>query len=214
MKLQKLQIKYGYARKNSKDKEAEAQLKALHNAGVLLENIFVDQPAEREKFDQLKDCIEPGDVLVVKSLRQLGYSYKEILDEWTTLKSKLGAHIQVLDIELLDTSVKKRKFIDGSFISDLFQQIITFAAQQERTYIKQRQAEGIAYAKMLGRHLGRPSIPKPKKFNEIYDMWRAGVVSAEEAMKHLSLKRSTFERLVKERKEELKKEVERKVSLG
>ena len=196
-------IRYGYARRTSRDRKAEAQLSALHEAGILPENIFVDQPAEKEKLNQLRDCAKPGDILVVKSLSQLGYSYKEILDEWVNITGTQGVYIQVLDIELLDTSVKK-KHVDGTFISDLFLQIISFAAQHERDRIKQKQAEGIAYAKSQGKHLGRPRIPKPENFDETYDQWRAGVISAEEAIIQVRLKRSTFERLVKERKEELK----------
>jgi len=155
--------------------------------------------------------IQLGDLLVIKSLGQLGYNYQEILDEWQILTNTLGAHIRVLDIPLLDTSVKI-KHVSDSFTSDLFLQVISFAAQQERAYIKRRQAEGIAYAKSQGRHLGRPRIPKPFNFDDIYDQWRSGGVSAEEAMIRLSLKRSTFERFVKERKEELKKETEEKAS--
>ena len=202
-------IEYGYARKGSKDKGAEAQLKALLEAGIPAENIFVDEPAEKEKFRQLTNCIRPCDVMVIKSLAQLGYSYKEILDEWTAVAETLGAHIRVLDTELLDTSIDM-KHMTNSFVSDLFMQIISFAARQERAHIKQRQAEGIAYAKLQGRHLGRPRIPKPLNFDETYDQWRAGAISAEEAMASLGLKRSTFERFVKERKEELKKEERKK----
>ena len=204
----KQQIKYGYTRKTSKDREVEVHLRALQEAGISPENIFVDQPAEREKFKQLTDRIKPGDLLVIKSLSHLGYSYKEILNEWATVTGILNAHIRVLDIEFLDTSVM-RKNVNGTFVSDFFLQIISFAAQQERINIKQRQAEGIAYARSQGKHLGRPRILKPVNFNETYDRWRAGVISAEEAMVQVCLKRSTFERLVKERKEELKKEAKR-----
>ncbi|MCL2009556.1 MAG: recombinase family protein [Synergistaceae bacterium] len=201
------QIEYGYARKSSRDKEATIQLTALKEAGIPPGNIFVDRPAEREKFKQLADRIQPGDVLVLKSLCQLGYNYQEILNEWTTFTGPLGAHIKVLDADLLDTSVE-REDISGSFVSDIFVQIISFAAQQERALIKRRQAEGIAYAKAQGRHMGRPRIPKPPKFNELYDRWRTGIISAEEAMSQMNLKRSTFERFVKERKEELKRAAE------
>ena len=199
----KHQMEYGYARKNKKDKEAIAQLRALQEAGISHKNIFIDQALEREKFRQLMACIQPGNVLVIKSLRQLGYNYYEIANEWTTFTKDLNAHIRVLDIELLDTSAKM-EHISESFVSDLFLQIMSFAVKRERAYIKQRQAEGIAYAKSQGKHLGRPRIPKPLKFNETYDLWRAGGISAEEAMARLNLKRSTFERFVKERKEELK----------
>ena len=207
----KQQIEYGYARKSTKDKEAEVQLNALRQAEISPKNIFVDKAAERETFKQLIDVIQPNDVLVIKSLNQLGYSFLEILNEWETFTNILGTHIRVLDLPLLDTSVK-RKHIGDSFVSDFFLQIISFAAQLERDRIKQRQIDGIAYARAQGRHLGRPRIPKPLKFDEMYDKWRAGVISAEEAMALLSLKRSTFERFVKERKEELKKDSEQKAS--
>jgi len=200
------QVKYGYARESRKDKKAGIQLTALRGAGIPPENIFVDQPSEREKFKQLMDSIQPEDVLVVKSLCQLGYNYQEILNEWKAITTIQEAHVQVLDIELLDTSAKREE-ASGEFISEVFQQVIAFVAQQERNYIKHRQAEGIAYAKSQGKHLGRPRIPKPENFNEVCDIWRGGVISAEEAMIKLGLKRSTFERFVKERKEELKKEV-------
>ena len=204
-------IIYGYAQKTSKDKEATEQLTALHEAGISPENIFVDQPGEKEMFQQLTDGIQAGDMLVLKSLVQLGYSYHEILDKWKTLTQELGAHIRVLNIELLDTSVKRTQ-VDGSFISDFCSQILSFAARREREYIKQRQAEGIAYARSQGKHLGRPRIPKPLKFDEVYDRWRSGGISAVEAMTQMNLKRSTFERFVKERKEILRKESEEKAS--
>ena len=207
----KKQITYGYARQSSREKGIEAQLAALREAGISPENIFVDRPAEREQFKQLADSVQAGDMLVVKSLKQLGYNYQEILNEWTTFTGMLGAHIRVLDMPLLDTSVKRNN-IDDSFISDLFLQIVSFAVQQELAYIRQRQTEGIAYARLQGKHLGRPRIPKPLQFNETYDQWRSGGISAEEAMKRLNLKRSTFERFVKERKEELRRKNEQKAS--
>ena len=46
----KTQIEYGYARKGSKDKEAEEQLTALLEAGISPEDIFLDGPAEREEL--------------------------------------------------------------------------------------------------------------------------------------------------------------------
>jgi len=203
----KHRTKYGYARESSKDKKAVAQLTALRGVGIPQENTFVDLANERERFVELTELLRSGDMLVIKSLSQLGYNYQEMLKEWKTLTEEQGCHIKVLDLELLDTSIEKKEAKD-SFVSELFQQIIAFVAQQERNYIRQRQAEGIANARIQGRHLGRPRIPKPEIFNEIYDIWRAGVISAEEAMIRLGLKRSTFERFVKERKEELRKELQ------
>lgn len=71
---------------------------------------------------------------------------------------------------LLDTSYCKD--IMGTFISDLVLQILSFQAEQERTYIKQRQAEGIAEAKKKGIKFGRPRKGLPSNFDELYERFR------------------------------------------
>lgn len=60
----------------------------------------------------------------------------------------------------------------GTFISDLVLQVLSFQAEQERTYIKQRQAEGIAAAKSNGVQFGRPRKPLPSNFEELYQRFR------------------------------------------
>ena len=70
-------------------------------------------------------------------------------------------------MSLLDTTYCKD--IMGTFISDLVLQVLSFQAEQERTYIKQRQAEGIAAAKSKGVKFGRPRKQLPDNFDELYE---------------------------------------------
>lgn len=79
--------------------------------------------------------------------------------------------IKVIDMPLLDTSYCKD--VMGTFISDLVLQVLSFQAEQERLYIKQRQAEGIAAAKQKGTKFGRPRKPLPSNFDELYSRFRA-----------------------------------------
>ena len=53
---------------------------------------------------------------------------------------------------------------DGTFIADLVLQILSFVAQNEWEFIRKRQAEGIAAAKVKGVKFGRPPIPLPDNF--------------------------------------------------
>lgn len=53
-------------------------------------------------------------------------------------------------MELLDTRLHKDLL--GNFISDLVLQVLSFVAEQERTNIKERQAQGIAIAKAQGKY--------------------------------------------------------------
>ena len=50
----------------------------------------------------------------------------------------------------------------GTFLSDIVLQVLSFVAENERSNIRQRQAEGIAAAKARGVRFGRPPKPLPE----------------------------------------------------
>ena len=53
------------------------------------------------------------------------------------------------------------------FISDLVLQILAYVAETERTFIKQRQKEGIQAAKNRGIRFGRPKIKDSESFIDL-----------------------------------------------
>ena len=91
---------------------------------------------------------------------------------------------------LLDTA--RSKDLLGTLISDMVLQLLSFVAENERTSIRQRQAEGIAAAKRRGTRFGRPPVPLPDNFRQVEAAWRAGRTSLAEALAKTGLKRSTF----------------------
>ena len=123
-----------------------------------------------------------------------------ILDEWKDITKCIKADILVLDMPLLDT--RQKKDLLGTFINDLILQILSYVAEQERIFIRQRQREGIDIAlatgkTKTGRPFGRPKIKKPSNFNEIIEEWKNKKFTAREAMKILNLKPNTFYNFVK-----------------
>lgn len=162
---------YGYARVSSRDQNIDRQLIALKDAGVLEENIFIDKTSgkdfNRPAYKQMIETVTSGDMILLKSIDRLGRNYTEILEQWSYITKTMGVDIKVLDMSLLDTSLYKD--IMGTFISDLVLQVLSFQAEQERTYIKQRQAEGIAAAKQKGVKFGRPKKQLPENFEELYE---------------------------------------------
>ena len=64
----------------------------------------------------------------------------------------------------------------GTFLSDIVLQVLSFAAENEHTNIRQRQAEGIAAAKARGVKFGRPAVPLPENFHEVHRTWRNGEI--------------------------------------
>ena len=79
---------------------------------------------------------------------------------------------------MLDTT--KTKDLLGTFISDIVLQLLSFVAENERDNIRQRQAEGIAAAKARGVQFGKPMIPMPENFPELYEQWDADLISIKE----------------------------------
>ena len=90
----------------------------------------------------------------------MGRNYDEIIQEWRRITRFRESDIVVLDMPLLDT--RRGKDLMGTFLSDIVLQVLSFVAENERTNIRQRQAEGIAAAKARGVKFGRPSIPLPE----------------------------------------------------
>ena len=134
--------------------------------------------------------MKKDDVLYIKSIDRLGRNYEEILQQWRYLTKEKRIDIAVLDMPLLDT--RREKDLMGTFISDLVLQVLSFVAQNERTAIRQRQAEGIAAAKRRGVKFGRPQIPLPEQFAEVHQAWREKKLTLKEAAAACDMPVGTF----------------------
>ncbi len=128
---------------------------------------FTDKPSgkdfNRPQYIKLVKKLKKGDVLYIKSIDRLGRNYEEILRQWHILTGEKEIDIAVIDMTLLDT--RRGKDLMGTFISNILLQILSFVAENERSSIRQRQAEGIAAAKARGVKFGRPAVPVPDNFN-------------------------------------------------
>ena len=80
-------------------------------------------------------------------------------------------------------------------INNILIEVLASIAEQERVRTHQRQAQGIAAAKEKGKHLGRPGAVYPDNWDEVYEKWQSGEITAVAAMKQLNLKKSTFYKL-------------------
>ncbi|MBS7020391.1 MAG: recombinase family protein [Firmicutes bacterium] len=190
---------FGYVRVSSKEQNEERQVKALLESGVEEQFIFIDKESgkdfNRNQYQLLKMALRENDLLVIKSIDRLGRNYNMIISEWRDITLNIKADIRVLDMPMLDTT--KHKDLLGTFISDLILQVLSYVAEQERSFIKQRQKEGIIVAKNKGVKFGRPKIEKPANFDYIISKWRNKEITAKVAMQELDLKPNVFYKLVK-----------------
>lgn len=191
---------WGYARVSTKEqnesRQTEEILPLLSSPSHLIVEKQSGKDFNRPKYNALKDLMDTGDTLVIKSLDRLGRNYEQIKDEWKCLTDR-GIFIKVLDNPLLDTSKYSDNDLMAKFISNIVLEVLSFVAENERKNIKQRQAEGIAIAKAKGKKLGRPSADYPSNWVEVYTKWKQGSITAVQAMRECGLTKTTFYKLVK-----------------
>lgn len=194
---------YGYIRVSTKEQNPERQFLAMQEQRIPRKNIYMDkmsgQDFSRPQYLKLLKRLKKGDVLVIKSIDRLGRNYREILEQWQKITKEIGADIQVIDMPLLNTNFSHED-LTGVFISDLVLQILAYVAETERTFIKQRQAEGIAAAKQKGIQFGCKKMELPDKFETYYRMWNEGEISLRKAAEALQMNHTTFYRRCMEQK--------------
>ena len=185
---------YGYMRVSSKEQNEDRQKIALTEMGVPGNHIYMDkqsgQDFERTQYKRLLRKLNENSVLYIKSIDRLGRNYGELNEQWRIITKEKKADIVVIDMPLLDT--RREKNLLGTFISDVVLALLSYVAENERTNIKQRQAEGIAAAKARGVKFGRPPLPIPENFYQMHKDWRAGKITIEEAAKACNMCPKTF----------------------
>ena len=174
---------YGYIRVSTREQNEDWQLLAMRELPIPANNIYMDKQSgkdfQRPAYQRLVRRLKPDDLLYIKSIDRLGRNYKEILEQWRVLTKEKGVDIVVLDMPLLDT--RRGKDLMGTFLSDIVLQVLSFVAENERTNIRQRQAEGIAAARARGIRFGRPPKPLPDNFHAIHPAWRGKKITLHQA---------------------------------
>ena len=187
-------MEYGYARVSTREQNEGRQVIALADFGLLQENIYVDKQSgkdfERTQYQRLMRRLKRGDLLVIKSIDRLGRNYAETLEQWRIITKEKHAAIVVLDMPLLDT--RRSNDLTNELIADIVLQLLSYVAQTERDFIRHRQAEGIAAAKVRGVRFGRKPKEKPPKFQAVLEEWQMGNLSARKAAAHLGISCKTF----------------------
>lgn len=185
---------YGYVRVSSREQNEERQVVAMREFGVPEACIMIEKQSgkdfNRPVYIRLVKKMKPEDTLVIKSIDRLGRNYEEILEQWRYLTKEKRVDVVVLDMPLLDT--RNGRDLTGTLIADIVLQLLSYVAETEREFIKQRQREGIEVARANGVHLGRRAMTRPKNYAEIRSAWERGEISGRTAAKLLGISHTTF----------------------
>ena len=187
---------YGYVRVSTKEQNEDRQVVAMREFGVEDSRIVLDKQSgkdfDRPGYRRLTQKLKAGDTLVIKSIDRLGRNYDEILEQWRLLTKEKQVAIVVLDMPLLDT--RQGRDLTGVLIADIVLQLLSYVAQTEREFNRQRQAEGIAAAKAKGVHFGRNFKDRGENYGSVMAAWKRGELSDRAAARELGVAHGTFQR--------------------
>jgi DNA invertase Pin-like site-specific DNA recombinase len=179
----------GYMRVSTTTQNLDRQTDALRS--LSLDRVFSDKAsgrnADRPGLQQMLDFLREGDNLYVESISRIARSTRDLLSIIERLEAKGVGFVSLK--ENIDTSTPQ-----GRFILTIFAAL----AELERESIHQRQREGIEAARARGRVMGRPKVKCPTEWDRVYEEWKAGRTTAADAMRTLSLKRTSFYKLVRQ----------------
>lgn len=192
--------RFGYIRVSDKTQNLERQIQAMQEYGINERDIFADKQSgknvNRPQYQALKQVLRAGDVVVIKSIDRLGRNYDDIKNEWNDIVNNIGADIEVIDMPVLNTTNKETALM-GKVITDVILTLLGYVAEQERTFIKQRQREGIDIAKANGKYI-KPKIEAPEGFNDDFIKAANGEISHTDNMRKYGLKKTTYYRIAKD----------------
>lgn len=183
----------GYVRVSTKEQNEARQIEALKTKGVEDKHIYIDKQsgknADRPQLKALLAFAREGDVIITESFSRIARNIRDLLSIVDELQSKDISFISLK--ENIDTTTPQGK---------LMLTIFGALAEFEREQMLERQREGIEIARQSNTYQGRAKKEIDETaFAEAVKLWRAGTITATEAMKRCDLKPNTFYRRVNER---------------
>lgn len=178
----------GYIRVSSADQCTDRQL-----VGLTFDKTFTDKvsggTANRPQLQAMLEYVREGDSITVHSIDRLARSLADLLALVETLTAKgvaIHFHKENLTFTGQDNGMQK-----------LMLQMMGSFAEFERSMIRERQREGIAAAKLKGKHLGRPAKTID---SDTYAALKAENLSAVEIAKRLNVSKASLYRWLAEQK--------------
>ncbi|WP_397539810.1 recombinase family protein [Rummeliibacillus pycnus] len=144
-------MKYGYARVSSTGQHLDAQIKQLKENDcdkIFKEKVSGRQKNNRIEFQKLLDVVQTNDTIVVTKLDRFARSTKDALSTIEMLNVK--------SVNLIVLNMGGDKVDTSSAIGKLMITVLSGIAEFEADMIKERQLEGIEFAKKRGVYKGRP----------------------------------------------------------
>lgn len=177
---------WGYARVSTAEQNTARQEQALQDR---VDTVVIDRCSgkntDRPELQRMLSQLRQGDTVVVKSVDRLGRNTKDLLGLVDSMIQ------QGVTVEFLEPALK----FDDSPTSRFFLTMLGAVGELERSFIRQRQAEGVAIAKAEGKFKGKAKDEALR--TKVQELLERGL-SADEVAKLAGCGRATVFRIKKE----------------
>ena len=202
---------YGYHRTSIKEQHLDRGINEItefcKDNHYKLEKIYTDQQTgknfSRPRYTVLRDDIlREGDTLIITEVDRLGRNKKDTVEELRMLANR-GIRVMILEIPTTLQDLSKMGNAMAKMILEtvnhMLIELYAEMAQAEVEKKEKRQREGIEQMKARGGwdKYGRPRIKQPDNWKEVIQSWKAGEITAVEAMRLTGMRKSSFYKLVK-----------------
>lgn len=180
---------FGYVRVSTKEQNIERQTDVL----AACDKIFIDRvsgkSSERPELNVMKQQLRNGDIVRVKSVDRLARNTQDLLSLLEEITEQ-GVSVEFIDNKMVFDNQPTSKFMIT---------LLGAVAELERSFIRQRQSEGITIARQKGRYKGRPISDNALKAQKLITEKLSGKLSLTntEIMQLSGIKHAQFYRLKK-----------------
>ena len=175
-------MKIGYLRVSLENQKEDRQEDGLKD---LCDEIFVEKTSgaskKRPVYQQVVNKLQPGDVFVVWDLDRAFRSTVDALLEAEKLRQR-GVEFQIVNLNV-DTSTPS---------GELIYTVMAAFAQFERKNLIKRTKEGMASAKLRGKHIGRPYKLNPEEVMLAHRKIESGKATLSQMASDLDCSRDTL----------------------
>lgn len=175
----------GYARVSTTGQSLDTQLEALSGCEKIFREKISGAKDDRPELQAMLEFVREGDTVQVTKLDRLARNTRHLLEVSEYLQKK-GVALNILNIGI-NTATPT-----GKLMLTMIGAIATF----EREMMLERQAEGIALAKIKGRYKGRKPTARDKS-KEVIDMLAQGL-SKPEISRQLGIGITSIYRIVQQ----------------
>lgn len=178
--------KIAYLRVSTTHQNTERQQYAMPEG---IDRTFIDKASgkdtDRPEFQKMLEYVREGDIVYFESFSRISRSLSDLLRTLDYFTEKGVAFVSLK--EQIDTSGATGKLIVS---------VLGAISAYEREINAERREFGYRKAYDEGR-VGRPKIALTEDHQEVLQKWRAGEITAVQAMKLTGLKKTTFYKLAK-----------------